>query len=139
MKSNQGNIRFQEGNRKLYGQRFGYAIEYDLTIYYGKELLYFKQKPLVMAEDPQNTKRPSPIDLAVECIYDYAKNRKGEVWVEVYGRQLKFSSNNSLYEIKRVIRNMQYEFISISSEVPKYVRNYIESNIFHIIKDMPIY
>lgn len=131
------NVRFVQEERTMFGTKFGYAIEYSCVQEYGTPCVSFAEN-LLMPDDPQNWKKPLPIDLVSECIYELAKEKK-QLVVRLYNRYVLFNSTDSCYEIKKRIRCIQISLIEIESRIPKDVKNYLSDGIFQLIKEMPVH
>lgn len=131
------NVRFQENGEKMFGNPFGYAIQYAVIEEDGNHYIQFSPAPLVMAENPQNTIKPYPVDLASQCIYTMAK--ESGVWVKMYGCKVHFNAHATFWEIKEKIQKFQRSVIHISSDLPADVRQHINTHLKEVIKGMPIY
>ena len=131
------NMFFVQEDRHLFGQQFGYAIEYWLTQELEEYHIRFAGK-LIPAEDPQNVKRPQPTDLVSECIYELAQKKKSDIIAIIYSRRVKFSVEDSMYDIKKQIREIQKSLIKISPEAGQGVKKYFQQAIWNAIKNMPV-
>jgi len=134
------NVFFEQNARKMYGQQFGYAIEYKVSHELGEYNVKFAEH-LIMPEDPQHTKMPQPIDLVSECIKELLKEAKGksDIIAEIYSRRVRFSSRDSTYDIKRRIREIQKSLIKISPEASNDVKAYLQTVIWESIRNMPVH
>lgn len=134
---NNGNMFFEQKGRKMYGNQFGYALEYEIKREtFGITRLKFVGS-LIMPDDPQNWKRPLPINLATECIFELVKKEKG-VLVNLYGVCAGFSNQHTMEDIRTAIYEIQLSQIKINSNLPIDVKHYMERGIKELIKGMPI-
>ena len=132
------NMFFEQKGRAMYGNQFGYAVEYELTKNgSGIVTVCFKEN-LVMPDDPQNWKMPMPIDLVSECIFEMAQ-KNGKLIVQLYGRQVTFGKDETLFNVKKRIREIQKSLVKVESDVSNDVRHFIQNGIFDLIRWMPVH
>lgn len=129
------NIRFTQNGQMMFGSKFGYAIVYELTDIFGNAHVSFKEK-LIMAEDPQNCKKPMPTDLAAELLFELTKEKT--VIAHIYGKRIVFTEKQTLFEVKKRIREVQRSLIKVDLQTPSTVQNYLKNHIFELIKYMPV-
>lgn len=133
--SNGNNVFFEQNGRKMYGMVYGYAIEYMLTHESGMDHVCFAEK-LIMPDDPQNWEKPIPTDIASECLYNLVQEKK-YLLVKLYGIWVNFNDRDTLFDIKRRIRQVQKNLIKVNASPD--VRNYINNEIPNLIKGMPVH
>jgi len=132
-----GNMFFEQKGRKMFGNQFGYAIEYELTKdVYGMAHVSFAES-LIMPDDPQNWERPLPTDLVSEFLYKLTRKEKN-VLVYLYGLWVEFDKEDTVYDIKSKIQKIQRFLIQINPNISAEVRNYLESGVKELIKGMPV-
>lgn len=130
------NIFFEQTGRKMFGQQFGYAIEYSESAENGIKYIQFEGK-LIMPEDPQNEKRPLPVDLVTECLFEIVSNEK-QANAILYGKKVSFGEKETAYEIKKKIRDIQKTLIKFDETLPLDIQNYLNNNILDLIRNMPV-
>lgn len=130
------NIFFEQTGRKMFGQQFGYAIEYFETVENGIKYIRFAGQ-LILPEDPQNAKRPLPIDMVTECLFRIVEQEK-QANAIIYGKKVSFGEKETMYEIKKKIRDMQKSLIKIDETVQFDIQNYLNNNILELIRNMPV-
>lgn len=131
------NVFFEQHNRRFFGNLYGYAVEYFLIDYCGETCISFAEK-LIMPEDPQNWKKPYPIDLVSELIFCMAKDKRA-VSVFIYGTYVRFTDHDSVNDIKNEICKIQKNLIKVEDDIPYDIRNYINNAINDFIKGMPVH
>jgi len=131
-----GNIFFEQNGRKMYGNQFGYAVEYKLVHELG--IAHIRFEPMLsMPDDPQNWKRPKPTDLASEMLVKLRKT-ENELMASLYGIWLVINKEDTVYDIKKKIQQIQSSLIKIDSHLPADVKNHLQSGINKLIENMPI-
>jgi len=131
-----GNMFFEQNGRRMYGNQFGYAVEYALVHELGIAHVRFEAR-LLMPDDPQNWKRPKPTDLASEMLVELRK-RENELMANLYGIWLMNNKEDTAYDIKMKIQKIQSSLIKIDSQLPTDVKNHLQSSINKLIENMPI-
>ena len=131
------NVFFEQDGRKMYGIPYGYAIEYVLNHEDGIEHIQLIGM-LIMPDDPQNWEQPLPTDIVSEFIFDSAKKRKS-VLVELYGVLVHFTEKETLFDIKRCIRQMQRDIIKFKSGLAPDIETFLKNGIYDLIKGMPVH
>lgn len=132
------NMFFKQCDKTIFGEQFGYALEYRVTKEFGEDCIRFAEK-LIMSEDPQHTKKPQPIDLVSECIYKLIQENKADIIAYLYGRQVRFKEKDNMVDIKRQITDIQKSLIQISNEASPDVKTYLQSYILESIQGMPVH
>lgn len=131
------NYFFEQQGRLMYGNQFGYAIEYELTRDDSNVPYITLEKNLLMPDDPQNWVQPMYINLVSEFLAILAKSET--VIVRVYGKWLVIRKGEAMQDIKQKIRILQYSFIKVESDLPDGIKSYLISKFMEIVKDMPVY
>lgn len=131
------NIFFEENGKKLFGQRFGYAIEYRTML---KENLFLQFFPgMVMAEDARNVSKPEKLKLVSECISETAKKQGEKIIVVLYDTAMQFSPNDTIFEIESSIKQLQKTFIIIPNSIKVNIIQQLRSKIDDIISSIDVF
>ena len=132
-----GNVFYEQVGHKMFGNQFGYAVEYELTRdSFGIARVKFVGS-LAMPDDPGNWKRPRPIQLVSECILELLKKEKNVI-ANLYGVNVGFGEKHTIDDIYTTIHQIQLNLIKISPNVSASVRHYLEGEMREAIKAMPI-
>lgn len=124
------NTFFTDNRRKLFGEIFGYAIEYSITIEDGEPVLRFQPK-MIASENVFGEQKIRKFDLVCECIFRLAQDAK-KIKVVLYDRQLEFNSTESLSMIRTRVETLQKSLIPID---PKLNRT-IQLQLYHGLDDL---
>ncbi len=124
------NIFFTNNRKKAFGERFGYAIEYSITIEDGVAVLRFEPK-MVASENVSGEPKIRKFDLVCECIFRLAQDAK-KIKVVLYDRQLEFNSTENLSMIRTRVETLQKSLVPID---PKLNRT-IQLQLYHGLDDL---
>lgn len=131
-------IFFNDGERLLFGERFGYAIEYKLARNEttGKTQVSFA--PKIVQSEGAGFKHYTKYELVVECVYLLA-SEIGKIEIVLYNNVIEISNKDKKQGIANKINDLQKSFINISPTVSPIIKNEIEFCIIEALKNIDIF
>ena len=134
----QQNSFFNEGGKLLYGQRFGYAVEYRISLRSKSGIPCVRiERGMILPEDPYMP-YVSKSDLVCELLWMLLSKYK-KIKVFLYKQGVILTDDLKLCEIKTIVKRRQRTFLKISVNTPSGVSSELEANLDLVLEKIDIF
>lgn len=131
------NIFFLDGGRSLFGERFGTAVEYEVTeTEDGRYQIRFKPN-MIQPESPYFPPQ-SKLELVSEATERYA-NRCSNTFLLIYDRKVEIRPTDAKAEIETKIIDLQKSFFRIDSSLDTAVQHQAKALLNTLVRGIDIY